>query len=49
LNKLKEKGFHTVESVAYALKKNLAEVKGISEQKAEKLIMEAQKMGNKLI
>ena len=38
-----EAGYHTVESVAYALKKNLAQIKNISEQKAEKLVTEAQK------
>lgn len=34
-------GYHTVESVAYATRKMLCEVKGISEQKAEKLLQEA--------
>lgn len=38
-----EAGYHTVEAVAYALKKNLASIKNISEIKAEKLIAEAQK------
>lgn len=40
-----EAGYHTVESIAYALKKNLCTVRTISEQKAEKLIQEAGKMG----
>ncbi|KAG5670154.1 hypothetical protein PVAND_000435 [Polypedilum vanderplanki] len=44
IKKLKEAGYHTVESIAYTLKKCLATVKGISEQKAEKLIDEAGKM-----
>lgn len=38
---LKSCGFHTVESIAYATKKMLCEVKGVSEQKAEKLLQEA--------
>lgn len=38
---LKLSGFHTVESVAYATRKMLCEVKGISEQKADKLLQEA--------
>lgn len=38
---LKLSGFHTVESVAYGTKKMLCEVKGISEQKADKLLQEA--------
>lgn len=38
---LKNSGFHTVESVAYATRKMLCEVKGISEQKADKLLQEA--------
>lgn len=38
---LKNSGFHTVESVAYATKKMLCEVKGVSEQKADKLLQEA--------
>jgi DNA repair protein RAD51 len=38
---LKLSGFHTVESVAYATKKMLCEVKGVSEQKADKLLQEA--------
>ena len=38
---LKQCGFHTVESIAYATKKMLCEVKGVSEQKADKLLQEA--------
>lgn len=34
-----------VESIARALKKNLSSINAISEQKAEKLIHEAGKMG----
>lgn len=43
IKKLVEAGFHTVESVAFATKKNLCEVKGISETKAEKLLAECMK------
>jgi DNA repair protein RAD51 len=42
-----ESGYYTVESIAYALKKNLMLIKGISEPKAEKLIAEAGKLGRK--
>ena len=38
---LTNSGFHTVESVAYATRKMLCEVKGVSEQKADKLLQEA--------
>lgn len=41
LKNLKTSGYHTVESVAYATRKMLCEVKGISEQKADKLLQEA--------
>ena len=37
-------GFYTVESVVYAPKKKLMEVKGISEQKADKIQLEAMKL-----
>eukprot|EP00168_Porphyra_purpurea_P008894 TRINITY_DN2152_c0_g1_i4.p1 TRINITY_DN2152_c0_g1~~TRINITY_DN2152_c0_g1_i4.p1 ORF type:complete len:275 (+),score=87.36 TRINITY_DN2152_c0_g1_i4:26-826(+) len=46
VKKLTEGGFSTVESVAYALKKTLMNVKGISEAKAEKLQLEAKKLVN---
>lgn len=42
-----ESGYYTVESIAYALKKNLMLIKGISDQKAEKLIAEAGKLGTR--
>lgn len=48
VKKLMEAGYHTVESVAYTLKKTLQTVKNISEQKAEKLITEASKLGKEL-
>jgi len=44
VKKLMEAGFHTVESVAYATKKALCNVKGISEAKADKLQAEASKL-----
>eukprot|EP01114_Cavostelium_apophysatum_P007084 TRINITY_DN1878_c0_g1_i1.p1 TRINITY_DN1878_c0_g1~~TRINITY_DN1878_c0_g1_i1.p1 ORF type:complete len:348 (+),score=77.74 TRINITY_DN1878_c0_g1_i1:105-1148(+) len=44
VKKLYEAGFHTVESVAYSTKKALIAIKGISEQKADKLAQEASKL-----
>ncbi|TKR86734.1 hypothetical protein L596_011261 [Steinernema carpocapsae] len=44
IRKLKEAGFHTIEAIAYAPRKELLAVKGISEQKAEKIFMEATKL-----
>ncbi|XP_050305516.1 DNA repair protein RAD51 homolog 1 [Anthonomus grandis grandis] len=46
IKKLEESGYHTVESIAYAPKKFLLAIKGVSEQKADKLLAEAQKMVN---
>lgn len=40
-----EAGYHTVDSVAHALKKNLITIKGLSDNKVEKLIAEASKHG----
>ena len=37
-------GYHTVESVAYATRKALTSIKGISEAKADKLLAEASKI-----
>ena len=39
IKKLEEAGFHTVESVAYAPKKTLIAIKGISEAKADKIMV----------
>ncbi|CCW62413.1 unnamed protein product [Phytomonas sp. EM1] len=44
IKKLMEHGFYTVESVAYAPKKNILAVKGISEGKAEKIMAECAKL-----
>ncbi|XP_055496937.1 DNA repair protein RAD51 homolog 1 isoform X1 [Leucoraja erinacea] len=44
VKKLEEAGFHTVEAVAYAPKKELINIKGISEAKAEKILAEAVKL-----
>jgi len=44
IKKLQESGFYTVESVAYATKKALSLIKGISEAKADKMIAEATKL-----
>ena len=39
-----EHGYHSVEALAYAPKKELVSVKGISEAKADKIILEAAKL-----
>jgi len=44
VKKLQAAGFHTVEAVAYATMKNLTAIKGLSEQKASKLLAEAAKL-----
>ncbi|XP_042886472.1 DNA repair protein RAD51 homolog A-like [Penaeus japonicus] len=44
VKKLEEKGYYTVESVAFAPKKALLEIKGISEAKADKILTEASKL-----
>jgi len=44
IKKLQEAGFHTVESVVYAPKKNLMVIKGISEAKADKIQAEGVKL-----
>lgn len=44
LKKLEEGGYFTVESVAFATKKSLIAIKGISEAKADKILAEAAKM-----
>ena len=44
VKKLRESGYHTVESIVYAPKKSLLAVKGISEAKADKIMENAQKL-----
>jgi len=44
LKKLRESGYHTVESVAYATRRTLMSIRGISENKADKIISEAAKL-----
>ncbi|CAH8290594.1 unnamed protein product, partial [Heterobilharzia americana] len=44
IKKLREAGFHTVESIQFVPKKTLLAVKGISEAKADKIIEAAQKL-----
>lgn len=39
VKKLEEAGYYTVESVAFAPKKNLLTIKGISEAKADKIMV----------
>lgn len=43
VKKLKEKGFYTLESVIHAPKKELCEIKGLSENKVEKILEAAYK------
>ncbi|EAW92433.1 RAD51 homolog (RecA homolog, E. coli) (S. cerevisiae), isoform CRA_c [Homo sapiens] len=45
VKKLEEAGFHTVEAVAYAPKKELINIKGISEAKADKILVMAERYG----
>jgi DNA repair protein RAD51 len=44
IKKLVAEGYHTVESIAYTPKKQLLVIKGISEAKADKILMEATKL-----
>jgi len=44
VKKLQEAGYYTVESVAYATKKTLLAIKGVSEAKADKMLAEASKL-----
>lgn len=44
VKKLLEAGYYTVESIAYTPKKNLLNIKGISEAKADKILLEATKL-----
>lgn len=39
IKKLEDAGFHTIEAVAYAPKKELLNIKGISEAKADKILV----------
>ena len=39
MKKLEDAGFFTIESVAFAPKKNLLAIKGISEAKADKIMV----------
>ncbi|KAI9142668.1 putative DNA repair protein RAD51 [Paraphysoderma sedebokerense] len=44
VKKLAEAGFHTVEAIAYTPKKSIIAIKGISEAKADKILLEASKL-----
>lgn len=44
VQKLKDAGFRTVESIAYTPKKTLIQIKGLSENKVEKIIMAASEL-----
>jgi len=39
IKKLQEAGYHTIESIAFATKKHLITIKGISEAKADKILV----------
>lgn len=43
IKKLEDAGFHTIEAVAYAPKKELLNIKGISEAKADKILVRCSK------
>ena len=44
VKKLQEAGFYTVESVVFASRKKLTEIKGMSEQKVDRIQLEAMKL-----
>ncbi|XP_034232817.1 DNA repair protein RAD51 homolog 1 [Thrips palmi] len=44
LKKLQEAGYNTIEGLAFAPKKHLISIKGISEQKADKILAESSKL-----
>ena len=46
IKKLTEAGLHTVEAVAYTPKKTLMTIKGISEQKADRILSEGASSGH---
>lgn len=44
IKKLQEAGLHTIEAIAYTPRKQLLNIKGISEAKADKILLEAYKL-----
>ncbi|RHY34498.1 hypothetical protein DYB32_000900 [Aphanomyces invadans] len=46
INKLKDAGFHTVDAIAMATKRQLIGIKGITEAKADKMLKAAREMVN---
>ena len=46
VKKLEEGGYHTVEAIAFTPKKHLVQVKGLSENKVDKIIEASQKIVN---
>jgi DNA repair protein RAD51 len=48
VKKLCDAGFYTIESVAFTPKKNLLNVKGISEAKADKILSEGSLKTNQM-
>ena len=47
IKKLEEAGYHTVEAIAFTPKKHLVNVKGLSENKVDKIIEAAAKIPKK--
>ena len=47
IEKLKEAGFHTAETVHMTTKRNLLDIKGLSEAKVEKILLGAQQICTK--
>ena len=49
VQKLKDAGYHTVESIAFTPKKALLAIKGISEAKADKILAEGRKKREEIV
>lgn len=49
VQKLKDAGYHTVESIAFTPKKALLAIKGISEAKADKILAEGRKRREEIV
>lgn len=49
IKKLEDAGFHTIEAVAYAPKKELLNIKGISEAKADKILVRSDRSNSCLL
>ena len=49
LKKLKDAGFNTSQSIVFAMRKELLSIKGLSEQKVDKIIEAARKTTNTML